>query len=125
MIPSDYLYFNSRDQLLRIEISRILYFESDGNYTNIVCTGRVKGMLGINLMQTERLLSERLKEKARGFVRIGKRYIVNLHYVYQINTLKQRIVLTDYQTVVAQIEVSKEALKKLKEALVADNNKNV
>lgn len=121
----DYLYFNSRDQLLRIEISRILYFESDGNYTNIVCTGRVKGMLGINLMQTERLLSERLKEKARGFVRIGKRYIVNLNYVYQINTLKQRMVLTDYQTMVVQIEVSKEALKKLKEALVADNNKNV
>ena len=30
---TNFLFFNSRDELLRLDISKIVYFESDGNYT--------------------------------------------------------------------------------------------
>lgn len=31
----EYIYFNSRDELLRLRITEIAYFESDGNYCNV------------------------------------------------------------------------------------------
>ena len=30
-----YLYFNCRDEFLRLDVEKIVYFESDGNYTDI------------------------------------------------------------------------------------------
>lgn len=112
---TDFLYFNSRDELLRLDISKIVYFESDGNYTNIILSNKLRGTICFNLAQTEKALAERLKEKSRCFARIGKRYIINLNYVYQINIIKQRLVLSDYSSFAFQLEVSKEALRKLKE----------
>ena len=94
---------------------RLYIFESDGNYTNIILTNKLRGIICLNLAQTEKILEERLKEKARCFARIGKRFIINLNYVYQINVIKQRLVLSDYSSFAFQLEISKEALKKLKE----------
>ena len=37
---TNFLFFNSRDELLRLDISKIVYFESDGNYTNIILTNK-------------------------------------------------------------------------------------
>lgn len=112
---TEFLFFNSRDELLRIDITKIVYFESDGNYTNIILSNKLRGIVCLNLLQTEKALAERLKEKSRCFARIGKRYIINLNYVYLINTIKQRLVLSDYSTFAFQLEISREALKKLKE----------
>ena len=116
---TNYLFLNSRDELLRIDISKIVYFEADGNYTYIILTNKLRPTIGINLAQTEKLLNERLRERSRIFARIGKRYIINLNYVYQINVLKQRLVLSDYTNFAFQLEVSKEALKKLKEIFLS------
>lgn len=116
---TNYLFLNSRDELLRIDISKIVYFEADGNYTSIILTNKLRPTIGINLAQTEKLLNERLRERSRIFARIGKRYIINLNYVYQINILKQRLVLSDYTNFAFQLEVSKEALKKLKEIFLS------
>lgn len=115
MMSSDYLYFNSRDELLRMDIGKIVYFEADGNYTNIILCNKLRGVICMNLAQTEKALTERLKEKAGCFARIGKRYIINMNYIYQINILKQRLVLSDYSSFAFQVEISREALKKLKE----------
>ena len=116
---TNYLFLKSRDELLRIDISKIVYFEADGNYTSIILTNKLRPTIGINLAQTEKLLNERLRERSRIFARIGKRYIINLNYVYQINVLKQRLVLSDYTNFAFQLEVSKEALKKLKEIFLS------
>lgn len=120
---TNYLFFNSRDELLRIDVSKIVYFESDGNYTYIVLTNKIKCPIAMNLSQTEKALAEKMKDKAQCFARVGKRYIINLNYVFQINVLKQRLVLSDYSTFAFQIEISKEALKKLKELYVESKNK--
>ena len=44
-----YLHLNSRDEFLRIDISKIVYFEADGNYTNIVLANKLKGVVCMNL----------------------------------------------------------------------------
>lgn len=114
-----FLHINSRDEFLRIDISKIVYFEADGNYTNIVLVNKLKGVVGMNLSRMQQLLSERLKEQARIFVRVGKKYIINHSYVYHISVLKQKLVLSDGERFAYQLDVSKEALKGLKELYLA------
>ena len=38
-----YIYLNSRDEFLRVDITKIVYFEADGNYTHIILNNKVKG----------------------------------------------------------------------------------
>ncbi|MDE6022014.1 MAG: LytTR family transcriptional regulator DNA-binding domain-containing protein [Muribaculaceae bacterium] len=68
-----------------------------------------------SLVNIETLLTERFKGDNPLFIRIGKRYIVNKQYIFQINIPRQRLILTDYQTpLTMEIAISKEALKNLK-----------
>lgn len=115
------IFFNSRDCLIRIDIANIVYFEGDGNYTYIVTANKMKSCLTINLSHTEEALASQLGKDAKRFMRIGKRFIVNMSYIYQVDVLKQTLVLSDALHFVYQLPVSKEALKTVKELIV--NNK--
>lgn len=114
-----FLHLNSRDEFLRIDISKIVYFEADGNYTNIVLINQLKGVVCMNLAHVQQVLSETLKEDASIFARIGKRHIINHSYVYQISVLNQKLVLSDGENFTFRLDVSKDALKKLKELYVS------
>lgn len=113
-----YLHLNSRDEFLRIDVSKIVYFESDGNYTNIILANQLKGVVCMNLGHMQEVLSKSLKENASIFARVGKKHIINHTYVYQINVLRQKLVLSDGASFAYQLDVSKEALKKLKELYI-------
>lgn len=115
---TDYLHFNSRDEFHRIDISKIVYFQSNGNYTDIILTNKVRVVIGISLVKLETYLSETLKEKARCFIRVGKCCIINTDYILSINTIGQSLTLTDYNQSSIKISISKEALKKLKNIMV-------
>ena len=112
------VYFNSRDKLIRLDIQKIVYFEGDGNYTYIVTANKQKVCLTINLAHTEDALASQLGEKAKLFMRIGKRFIVNMSYIYQIDIQKQLLMLSDCEHFLFQIPVSKEALKAVKELVI-------
>ena len=113
-----YLCLNSRDELYRMDITKIVYFEAEGNYTNFVLCNKLRGAVCMNLAHMQQVLSENLKESASIFVRVGKRYIINITYVYQIGVLRQKLVLTDGKVFAYQLNISKEALKKLKDIYV-------
>ncbi len=114
---STYIYFNSRDEFLRIDISCVVYFQADGNYTRIVTMNKMQYVIHGNLLQTQKVIEIAMKEKASCFVRIGKSHIINLNYLSHIGILKQRIVLSDNRTFAFQLEISREALKKLKQLM--------
>lgn len=119
MIPEPtYLFLNSRDELLRLDIHNIVYFEADGNYTKIVSVNKLCGVVCTNLAQMQRMLSEKLKEHASIFARVGKKYIVNLIHIYSINTLRQHIILSDGSTFSYQLNIGKDALKELKQVMI-------
>lgn len=113
-----YLFLNSRDEFLRIDIANIAYFEADGNYTNIVSINRLKGVVCTNLAQMQKYLSDKLREDASIFARVGKKYIINLRYVYSINTLRQQVIISDGATFSYQLSIGKEALKELKQIFI-------
>ena len=78
------LYFNTRDELNRIEVSKIVYFEADGNYTTVVMVNKLRAAIYMNLGEMEKALTEQLGPDDRTFMRIGKRFIINMQYIYQI-----------------------------------------
>jgi DNA-binding LytR/AlgR family response regulator len=118
-MKSQYLYLNSRDEFFRIDISKIVYFEADGNYTHIVLNNKVKGSVSMNLSRMQQLLADSLHESAATFARVGKSYIINLAYVYQIALLRQKLELSDGENFDYTLNISKEALKALREMYVS------
>ena len=113
-----YLHLNSRDEFFRIDISKIVYFEADGNYTNIITTNGLRSVVYMNLTQMQQVLIANFKENASIFVRIGKSYIINRGYIFQISIQRQKLLLSDAENFSYTLDVSKEALKRLKELLV-------
>jgi DNA-binding LytR/AlgR family response regulator len=112
------LYFNTRDELNRIDVSKIVYFEADGNYTDIVMVNKLRASIYMNLGEMERVIAAQIGDDAKIFMRIGKRFIINMRYVYSINVLKQQLVLSDYDHFAFQVTISKDALKKMKELML-------
>ena len=112
------VFFNSRDTLIRLDISKIVYFEGDGNYTNIITANKLKFCVTMNLAHTEEALAKQLGELAKRFMRIGKRFIVNMRYISQIDIQKQEMIMSDYDHFVYRLSISKDALKAVKELVI-------
>lgn len=117
-MDSNFIIFNSRDQLLRIDLQEIVYFEGDGNLTYIFTSNKLKGIVNMNLGKMEGYLATEYRKKASFFLRVGKKFIINMNYIYLINVAKQNLVLSDYRNFAFQVPVSKEALKKVKELVL-------
>jgi DNA-binding LytR/AlgR family response regulator len=111
-----YVYFNSRDTLFRIALSRIVYFEADKNYTNLYLTNGQKLVFTFGLGAMKTYLETNMKTNTFRFVRIGKSLIINPDYVYKIDLLKQTLQLYDEVTgKLFTLSAAKGALKELKE----------
>ena len=118
MMNTKLLFFNSRDELLRIGVEKIVYFEADGNYTDIIMVNKLRAAVCMNLGEMEEALAAQLGEDAKQFMRIGRRFIINMNYIYQINVLKQQLILSDYDHFAFQVNISKDALKKMKDLIL-------
>lgn len=112
------VYFNSRDALIRVDISQIVYFEGDGNYTYIVTVNKMRSCLSMNLSHTEEALASQLGNQAKRFMRIGKRFIVNMSFIYKVDIPKQTLTLSDANQFVFQLPVSREALRNVKDLII-------
>lgn len=113
-----WLLLNSRDECLRIDFKKIVFFEADGNYTNIQLQNKLRCTVGVNLATMGGILAEQYGRSVDVFARIGKKYIINLNCVFRINVLKHQVVLTDTKDCTYNLDISKEALKKLKEIMI-------
>ena len=81
----DTLLFNTRDELLRVSLKHVVYFESDGNYTNIFFSNGSKATLLYSLSNMELQINEKLTGMPQPFIRIGRQYIVNSSYNEHVN----------------------------------------
>jgi hypothetical protein len=66
----------------------------------------------------QQVISASLKESAQIFARIGKKHIINHGYLFQISVQRQKLVLSDGDRFSYTLDVSKEALKRLKDMFV-------
>ena len=112
------IYFNSRDKLIRLDFAKMVYIEGDGNYSYIVMSNKAKVCICMNLAHMEQHLATQLNEQSKRLMRIGKRFIVNMNYIFQVDLQKQVLMLSDFENFVYQLPISKEALKTVKELML-------
>jgi len=120
-----YLYLNSRDELLRLDVSKIVFFQANGNYTDIVSANKLKHTVCMSLSKVQQVIADNLADRAGRFARIGKSLIVNMVFINQINIPSQKLLLSDAYTFAFKISVSKDALRKLKDILTQSRTKTI
>lgn len=72
-----YLMIKTRDELLRIKIGQILYFEADRNYTKLLLSNGIQFTFAINIGKIEELLEKQVSGSNDMLVRVGKSHIIN------------------------------------------------
>ena len=112
-----YLIISTSNDLVRIAPDRIVYISSDGNYSTLIQADGDIRMLSFQLGQIEKMIASQLGVEGNIIIRIGKSLIINRSYIYYINVPKQKLVLSDVETVNHTVTASREALKQLKEFL--------
>lgn len=112
-----HLIISTSNDLVRIAPDRIVYISSDGNYSTLVQADGEMRMLSFQLGQIEKMIASQLGTEGNIFIRIGKSLIINRSYIYYINIPKQKLVLSNADTVNHTVTASRDALKQLKELL--------
>lgn len=111
------LRFASSTEILRIPADATVYVAADGNYSKIIMADGACFFLTMQLGQVERYIADVLDVDDNRFIRIGKSLIVNRTFIASINTVRQKMVLSDCRTFRHEVSASKEALRALKELL--------
>lgn len=107
----------TRDELLRIKIGQILYFEADRNYTKLLLSNGIQFTFAINIGKIEELLEKQVSGSNDMLVRVGKSHIINKTHILQINLPKQKLLLLTQEGKPRELVISKDPLKQLKESL--------
>ena len=100
-----YLIIKTRDELLRIRIGQILYFEA------------------INIGKIEEILEKQIEGCHKLLMRVGKSHIINKNHILQINLPKQRLLLLSEEGKPRELVISKDPLKQLKDTLEKEMEK--
>ena len=109
------LIISNSNELVRVKPERIVYVESDGNYSTLVLHDKTEQVFTMNLAHFQQMIEEQLGKEAMTFIRIGKQLIINRAYIFKINPNKQQLIMSDMDVNIAfDLQASKEALKQLK-----------
>ena len=119
------IIFNTRDELIKVDIDKMIYAMAEDNYVHLFFRNGQSAMVTTTLQSLEQLILRVIAKNQKGvYTRIGRKYIVNNSYIMQINTLKQQLVLSDMDVIKPiTLNVSKEALKVLK-STITENKKH-
>ena len=120
-----YLMIKTRDELLRIKIGQILYFEADRNDTKLLLSNGIQFTFAINIGKIEELLEKQVSGSNDMLVRVGKSHIINKTHILQINLPKQKLLLLTQEGKPRELVISKDPLKQLKEALEKEVEKGL
>lgn len=112
---SKVIIISNANELVRIKPERIVYVESDGNYSTMVLHDKTEHVFTMNLAHCQLLIEKQLGKEAETFIRIGKQLIINRAYLFKINVNRQTLIMSDMALNQAfTLSASKEALKQLK-----------
>lgn len=113
------ILFNTRDELIKVDIDKMVYAMAEDNYVHLFFRNGQSVMVKMTLQALEQLIVSVIAKSNKGvYTKIGRRYIVNNSYIMQINVLRQQLVLSDLDVMKPIVlSVSKEALKVLKQTM--------
>lgn len=115
LVSNKVLIISNSNELVRVKPERVVYVESDGNYSTMVLHDKTELVFTMNLVHCQQLMEEQLGKDAKTFIRLGKQLIVNRAYIFKVNPQKQQLIMSNNEVNVAfTLQASKEALKQLK-----------
>lgn len=121
MNENNIIFFSTRDELTRVNLADVMYFESDFNYVNIILRSSLTLTLLSSLNNIEAITSTLTYPH---FVRVGRKYIVNLNYLTHINIQKAQLTLSDSTSLrPVTLSTSRESLRSLKQS-IKENHPN-
>lgn len=88
-----------------------MYVQADGNYVTLHFRDSSTKVLTMQLHDFENLLVRKTPGK---FSKVGRSLIVNIRYVFSINTTKQELVISDKVRFTHTLSPSKKALDEFK-----------
>jgi len=111
---------NTRDDMLFIDLDKMAFAQANGNYTELTYISGQKQMITIGLSKVEDFIRASFTKGASSpFVRMGRSLIINQAYLYAINILRQKLVLSDFNGHAYSISVPKQLLKEYKKVMAA------
>ena len=112
----EWLRISTSTELVRVATDEIVYVRADGNYSDLVLTNGKSRKMTFQLHFFDEVFQQLQNNM---FVRVGRSLIVNKRYIYVINLTEQMLLFSGQQIKgdIKPINVSREALKQLKELL--------
>lgn len=111
------IYFNSRDELIAIDVENIAVLYADGNYTKVVYMNKRELTLSMGISKVSEMLQRHPSSTAR-FIRIGRSCIINHAYLERIDVLRQFMVMSDQYGNEIRVKATKAILKSYKAAIL-------
>lgn len=110
------IILNSRDEIMSVDLDKVVYFLADGNFTRIILENKMILTCGIGLAKMEEILAEQIaRNPSCLLVRTGKSHIINIQKIILVNVLKQQVLLAGDNGQAFTVKVSREAAKGLKQ----------
>lgn len=109
------LIITNSNELVRVKPERVVYIESDGNYSTMILHDKTEYVFTMNLAHCQQLIEKQLGKEAETFIRLGKQLIINRAYIFKINVNRQQLIMADMSlNETFSLSASKDALKQLK-----------
>ena len=115
------IVLSSYNEMYVINCNSVLYMQADDHYTHVTYISGAHFMVPFGLSKVEQYLHA-LDADERFLIRVGRKYIINIHHVFHVNTVKQVILLADANGKNHSLTLPKQILRNLIEMLSGNVN---
>lgn len=115
----EWLRISTSTELVRVATDEIVYVRADGNYSDLVLTNGKSRKMTFQLHFFDEVFQQLQNNM---FARVGRSLIVNKRYIHVVNLTEQILIFSGQQikSDIKPVNVSREALKQLKELLESE-----
>lgn len=106
------IVLSSYNEMYVIHCDSVLYMQADDHYTHVTYISGAHFMMPFSLSKVEQHIHA-LDTDERFLVRVGRKYIINLHHVFHVNTVKQIVLLADANGKHHSLTLPKQILRNL------------
>jgi DNA-binding LytR/AlgR family response regulator len=116
------LCLGGHDEMYVINLEMVMYFQADDHYSHVFYATGATFMVSFGLSQIVTFITEQYPLQSK-FLRLGRKYIVNMSFLFHINTIKQTILLTDLNGATHSLHIAKPVLRDLIRSFECSRNK--
>ena len=116
------LCLGGHDEMYLINLEMVMYFQADDHYSHVYYATGATFMISYGLSQIETFIAEQHPHQSN-FLRLGRKYVVNISFLFHINTVKQIILLTDLNGTSHSLHIAKPVLRDLIKRFEYSRNK--